>query len=383
MKHDGGTHPADERGVLHDPLFSRKYVPELDGLRAIAILIVITVHLKDQVWRWLAGELGVTIFFVLSGYLITTLALREERSHGSVNLRAFYLRRIFRIFPLYYIVLALYCLLIFGLRWWPDKHVSLAHALPYYVGFFQEYPLAINGSRFANIPFYQSWSLGIEEKFYLLWPLLCFVIWRGSKLLRIAGAAVLWLITTIYKPHGLEIIYPYSHVLCGCLLALLLDEPAVLNRLLWLGRTGWTWTAAATLLTLHFAFPWISPKWQLVEESFYGLAVAVFLVSVLLGNGLIQRVLRCRPLIFVGRISYGMYLIHLLALNVAEKLLSHGHAFWHPVAAFVLTCALTIAGAYFLGVTIERPFIAAGKKLSFALQLRKNSPVLQTASAAV
>jgi peptidoglycan/LPS O-acetylase OafA/YrhL len=79
-----------------------------------------------------------------------------------------------------------------------------------------------------------------------------------------------------------------------------------------------------------------------------------------------------------------MYLIHLLALNVVEKVLSPGQdTFWHPTAAFVLTCALTIAGAYFLGVTIERPFIAAGKKLSFSLQLRKSRPALQTATAAV
>src|SRR6516225_1632317 len=89
----------------------RKYLPELDGLRAISVLLVVSVHLHDfeTVWKWLAGWQGVTVFFVLSGYLITTLSLREEEQRGSLSLAAFYVRRSLRIFPLYYFVLAVYC----------------------------------------------------------------------------------------------------------------------------------------------------------------------------------------------------------------------------------------------------------------------------------
>src|SRR5437899_7858756 len=94
----------------------RKYLPELDGLRAVSVLIVVSHHMHDRVWSWLSGELGVTVFFVLSGYLITTLSLREESHRGSLSLTAFYVRRSFRIFPLYYIILAAYCVLILVLR---------------------------------------------------------------------------------------------------------------------------------------------------------------------------------------------------------------------------------------------------------------------------
>ena len=93
--------------------------------------MVVTVHMKDRVWGWLAGGLGVTIFFVLSGYLITRLALAEERDRASLNKRAFFVRRALRLFPLYYAVLAVYCALILGLGISPEKRGPFASSLPY------------------------------------------------------------------------------------------------------------------------------------------------------------------------------------------------------------------------------------------------------------
>src|SRR4051812_1063795 len=96
---------------------ARRYFPELDGLRALCVLLVITVHMYDSqtLWAWLAGTRGVTVFFVLSGFLITTLGLREEAERGSVALGAFYVRRCCRLLPLYFVTLAAYGVLIFGL----------------------------------------------------------------------------------------------------------------------------------------------------------------------------------------------------------------------------------------------------------------------------
>src|SRR5262249_10191392 len=101
--------------LTFDKYQQRKYLDELDGLRALSVLMVVSVHMHDKpiVWHWLGGWQGVTVFFVLSGYLITTLSLREEAKRGALSIPAFYIRRSFRIFPLYYFVLALYCLLIF------------------------------------------------------------------------------------------------------------------------------------------------------------------------------------------------------------------------------------------------------------------------------
>ena len=82
---------------------NRRYVPALDAMRAISVFLVITVHVHLGNFKWLAGEQGVTIFFIMSGYLITFLSLREERERQSLNLAAFYIRRTFRIFPVYYL----------------------------------------------------------------------------------------------------------------------------------------------------------------------------------------------------------------------------------------------------------------------------------------
>ena len=234
--------------MTHEDYSSRIYLPELDGLRAISILIVITVHAKDRVWGWLAGQLGVTIFFVLSGYLITRLALREESSRGALNLSAFFVRRVFRLLPIYYLVLSVYCILIFGLGWAPEKRATLAQAIPYYIGYFQEYPNIMNvGESRRNLPYAQTWSLGIEEKFYLVWPFIGFVAWRGRHLIRPIGTAILYLLMVLAPlilghPTG-DFFFPYSHILVGCFLALLLDVPAWFNQLRWLGTATGGWIA--------------------------------------------------------------------------------------------------------------------------------------------
>ena len=93
----------------------QRYFPALDGLRALCILGVIGSHMTDKPgWAGLSGGLGVNVFFVLSGYLITMLALREERARGHLSLQAFYVRRTLRIFPLYYLALLVYCGLMFA-----------------------------------------------------------------------------------------------------------------------------------------------------------------------------------------------------------------------------------------------------------------------------
>ena len=118
---------APPEGVSGDPPVRRGGLP-LPGpsarpragrpARAVCVLGVLTSHLSDKyVWHWLSGGLGVNVFFVLSGYLITMLALREERANGRLSLSAFYVRRTLRIFPLYYLAVLVYCALMFGTNW--------------------------------------------------------------------------------------------------------------------------------------------------------------------------------------------------------------------------------------------------------------------------
>jgi peptidoglycan/LPS O-acetylase OafA/YrhL len=362
----------------------RNYVPELDGLRAISVLLVISVHLHDfeAVWKWLAGWQGVTVFFVLSGYLITTLALREEGRTGALSLAAFYVRRSLRIFPLYYLILAVYCGLIFGLGLNPEKRFLLAGAMPYYLLYFQEVPFFYglpgeSGSiQHANIPFYQSWSLGIEEKFYLVWPLLAFVLWRGHSALRLTGSAALVLAFALVPPMfalvGCEsaaaVLFPYYPILVGCLLALLLHDRTWFGRLSFVGRREWTFVTLAVFAGLLFARPHMpsdSATIAYVCDAAYTLGVAAFLMSVLAGEGWIQRTLRFGPLVSIGRLSYGIYLIHILCLNIAQRVfVPHSGRIAISVGAYLLTCVISIAAARVLALVVEWPCIEIGRRWS-------------------
>ena len=107
--------------------------------------------MHDRVWDRLNGSLGVIIFFVLSGYLITMLALREEKARGRLDFAAFYIRRACRIFPLYYLVLAVHIVLIFGLKMFSDKAQMFARTLPYHLAYFQEVPFFLRATAVAIV----------------------------------------------------------------------------------------------------------------------------------------------------------------------------------------------------------------------------------------
>ena len=372
--------PAEKSPTMmtHEAYLSRSYVPELDGLRALVILIVITTHMADDVWEWLSGRMGVTVFFVLSGYLITSLGLREERSRGHLHLPAFFVRRAFRLLPLYYVVLLCYCVLIFGLGMSPEKRAPFAAALPYQLFYFQEWPvfLGVNGMH-VNIPFTQSWSLGIEEKFYFVWAFLGFLAWRSAGAVRLGGTAALMILMS-FSPAiaGNEIgqfFYPYTHLLVGCLTALLLDNPKWFGRVAWLGRPRMALLSVALLLALHFTIPLHGHPWERLFHSTYSLSTALFLIAILLGDGLIQRSLRWSVLVSIGKLSYGIYLVHLLVGNAAAMVAPPGTGnILVSVATMLLTCVLSTALAAFLAVTIERPAIAMGRRLSAALLRRED-----------
>jgi peptidoglycan/LPS O-acetylase OafA/YrhL len=361
----------------HEAYQNRTYFPELDGLRAISVLLVISVHLYDakERWLWLAGYRGVTIFFVLSGYLITMLALREEARYGRLSLAAFYVRRCFRIFPLYYVTLAVYCLLILGLGVSAHLRGPLRDALPYYLLYFQEIPFCrwqVLSHR--DLVFVQSWTLGAEEKFYLLWPLLAFVAWRvvgrrrplGTAALAVAFAAVPALLT-LFGPVPRVVgrmLFCYSSLLTGCLLAMLLHDRAGFHQLRRL--RGALLPATLLLLAAHFATPWVAnPSLADGLNVLYTLAVALFLACLLVGEGPVQRLLRWRPLVRLGRLSYGIYLLHMLAMGLAYRLLPASlQGMSASLLAFGLTALLSTALAWVMHRTVESFGINLGRRWS-------------------
>jgi peptidoglycan/LPS O-acetylase OafA/YrhL len=371
----------------HELYLQRNYFPELDGLRALCALLVITAHLYShkEWWVWLAGTRGVSVFFVLSGFLITTLALREEKQRGQLSLTAFYMRRSCRLFPLYYLVLALYCLLLFGLgQGTSEQHEALWEAIPWNLIYCQEVPfyrLLVLDQR--DLPFFQGWSLGIEEKFYLFWPLIGFVLWRGSRRRRLRGTAILAAIfvggSIVFS--GLDangrvigrFLYSFYPILIGCLAAFLLHDRSNFERIRGLVQWGRGIPALLVFLLIHFATPWLNGWLREALHVVDPLATVGLMAGLLTGAGAGAWFLRSRPLVFVGRLSYGVYLLHLLAMGAVYRLLPTG--LHHPavsIVAFILCSLLSILGAWILSLAVESPCIRLGRRWSQLLNERSS-----------
>ena len=241
-------------------------IPSLDGLRAVSIAIVFAAHAGYEV---VPGGLGVTIFFVISGFLITTLLRIEMEARDTVSLHNFYLRRVFRILPLFYAVLILGLI---GMRiGLGDGHVDLAATASQFGHFFNFY--AITHSGYSIIPgsgIY--WSLAIEEHFYLVFPLLVLLFCRlrlspfrqGVILLVGCVAVLLWRSYLVYGLH-VETARTYygtdtrlDSLLFGCAAALMLS-PMLDRQRRWSRPNPWVALVAfaclgATLLVRGDAF---------------------------------------------------------------------------------------------------------------------------------
>jgi len=359
---------------------SRTRMPALDGMRAISVLLVITVHVHIGNWNWAAGAKGVTIFFILSGYLITFLALREERETGALNLSAFYIRRTFRIFPIYYLMVALYAVLVYVLHIRPDKAANFTAVMPYLLTYLQEFAFffGVNGAT-DNIPLYQSWSLGIEEKFYLVWPALAFVLLQRLKTYRlpVCGALAAFFASTPYFTTYSPVLFPYFHILVGCAIALFLNDAHRYRLAQILALPSWAIAISVAFVALHFISP-LCTTWpfQGPIDVLYSLLGGVLLIVILLSSA--DKVLGGRVLVFIGRISYAIYLVQVLCLNVSEAIIGKFAAILHPTVVaplnYVLACGLSILASWILAVTVERPLIKMGHRISDHLRhMRKIS----------
>jgi peptidoglycan/LPS O-acetylase OafA/YrhL len=360
----------------HGSFLRRNYFPELDGLRGVCALLVITVHLYSHkaAWAWLAGDRAVTLFFALSGLLITTLALREEGRDGSLSLKGFFLRRAFRLFPLYYAVLLVYVVYVLLLgRGDADQHACLSEALPWYALYFQEVPffrLIVEQQR--DLPFFHSWSLGIEEKFYLFWPPLAFVLWRCQPARRLMGTLMIVAALTLGLPvlawmghqQWARYLSCYQAILAGCLLAQWLHDPTAYERLGRLARFYSGVPALALLLILHAASTLHGPV-AIVVSVLYPLAAMIVLAGLVRGEGLLSPMLRSSPLVAVGKLSYGVYLVHLLAMALIYKVFPVGS--WSvagSILAYLMVAGVSVAVAGVLHVLLEMPMIKLGRRLA-------------------
>jgi peptidoglycan/LPS O-acetylase OafA/YrhL len=350
----------------YDAYRKQRYFPALDGVRAVAITLVFTVHVGyERFWRPFWGGNGVTLFFVLSGFLITTLALREEERNGRLSLKSFYIRRVFRIYPMYLGVLAFYCLVIYGAHFEPDRRGEFSNQLPYYLLGFPEHGFfSFHGGLHDAPPFSGAWSIGIEEKFYLVWPLVGFVLLMGkvnARLIVCAVAAVLFIAGPEITRDGIYV-YQYLFIVLGVAVGLLLHQRRTFNRLRILGTDRVMVALFALFVASQFAIGLDRENRLLTTPD--GLVLAALICGVAISNGNATAWLRSRPAVLIGRISYVFYLIHAFVLNTFEKTFLGSSDIVHSIAVALVAYPFAVGVSWVIHVLAEKPIIGIGHRLA-------------------
>jgi peptidoglycan/LPS O-acetylase OafA/YrhL len=350
----GGSHRRSAVvPVPHDEYRRRRYFAPLDGLRAISILLVITAHTTDPMWNRAHGAVGVTIFFVISGYLITTLLLREEALDGRARIKAFYIRRAFRILPLYYVTLVAYIVLVGILHLQPGAS-SLWHSLPWYA----TYQNDLAPPQHIGV-YNQTWSLAIEEKYYLLWPLAFIVpVLRRHRLAIASGLVVLTAAASLW--HVTDYFAIYTPILLGCVVAIVFDDPQLYLRARRLANTP----AAVVLIAALIAWDVAFENGSHVHIVFSVLTAMIF-PAILVGPRWLSSLLSNPVAVYIGKRSYIVYLIHRIAKGVVDRVVTPGSiSVPHELIHFALIVALSLAGAEVLARLVEQPMIRLGRKLA-------------------
>ena len=304
-----------------------KRVPELDGLRGVAVLAVVWSHAFNGVVRderlfpgaggvSAGGFMGVQLFFVLSGFLITSLLMREFDANGTVVFRRFYARRARRLLPALALVLVSYGVFVVTVRRGADLRAGLGSiGRSIYLEDLDPLIERIPSDGYLG----HTWSLAVEEQFYLVWPIVFLALSRLGVSIRRAVIVGLIIATIVARQlmsnAGLQI-YETMHwdaLMAGCLVAAIRVSPAspaspALPGKLFRRPLRWvTWAAAVVFVGMTAHSPDIS-------------TTALFLVSGAVGLAMVAGAtdmawVRWAPLRYFGRISYGLYLWHVLILH--------------------------------------------------------------------
>lgn len=326
-------------------------LPGLDGIRAIAVLMVVWSHMANfpgfPVFRSSSvdfARLGVTVFFVLSGFLITTLLVDERSRKGRISLRDFYLRRTIRIFPAAYLyigVVVVFAWLGLATRLPGD----LQHAVTYTMNYHHE-----RGWSLGHL-----WSLALEEQFYLLWPLIFLLARKGAILVALSVVvlapvvrALAWILWPAERT-GIDEEFQYvaDSLATGCLLALLVARfggeriAGMVPRWMFLAAP-----AAAVVATFFTDYPSFHLPFGMTLIN-VGIALSILWV-VNRPATVVGCALNSRAAVFVGTISYSLYLWQQLFLN--PQLMTMRYAV--PIAV-VLSFAAAIASYYL----VEKPLL--------------------------
>ena len=336
------------------------YVPALDGVRGVAIALVVLWHAFHVP---VGGFLGVHVFFVLSGFLITALLLQEWEGTGAISVRHFYFRRALRLFPALAAMLLAYTTSQVARELARPEALDLSTALKgvlysvFYVSNIVQASGVVLGVTISHL-----WSLATEEQFYLLWPFVLVLALRrgvGQRSLEVGLAAAIALValhrlqlTLADAPRERLYFAPdttFDAILVGCLLGVWFSSgrlPALLRSPRFV---GWAAVPAIAFGAAAVALAGIESRalYAFVLLPFV-LAAGIFVLSAATEETAFARVLAVRPLVFLGRISYSLYLWHTMALVFGRDLLGVSAA-----GGVVLAVAAATVSHY----AIERPFL--------------------------
>jgi len=336
------------------------YQPALDGLRAVAVLLVFSVHAVSYPS---GGFLGVDIFFVLSGFLITTILLEEREQFGRISLSKFYLRRFLRLFPALVALLIGYMVIAALTGGWDSTSVtSVVSSLFYVSNWLLAFDVPFHGHPLGHL-----WSLAVEEQFYLLWPalLLLLLARRPRNMIRWVGAAVAvvasWrLLLSLNGASDVRLYFSFDtrfdELLVGCVGGILFVRHAdVLSRVPAALYSIATYVAGGILLLGILFSPHAAPAY-LMRGGYTLMAVCalvLILACVQKKPSWLASALALPPMVFVGKISYPLYLWHVVILFFFQDIHPLGSDTLGKIVQIMLTFAAALASYYF----VERPFL--------------------------
>jgi peptidoglycan/LPS O-acetylase OafA/YrhL len=371
-----------EVGTKSVPTASDKYISELDGIRAIAVCFVVFAHYN--LLPYVPGGFGVTLFFFLSGYLITTLFYSEYRSTLKIDIPRFYLRRWLRLTPplvIFVILATLFCR--FSRTAVGGDAVptgTTTAALLYYTNY---YDLAWGMNPDTVIPFGICWSLAVEEHFYLAWPWILRRNIQNSQrvfvlIATLCASALIW---RIAARHILLVSNDYTYmatdcridsILYGAMLRVLFETswaPAVVKFLR---------THICRILALILLFATFIVRDDDFRETFrytiQGIALMPLFTAVLSDDPktLVRRSLSSPPMVLIGKLSYSIYLLHLLARTPGEVYFGSPYHIGSTISGLLLTGV----AAYIIFIFVERPI--AGLRRRFRAKASSSRSVATT-----
>jgi peptidoglycan/LPS O-acetylase OafA/YrhL len=349
------------------------YIPSLDGIRAISFFLVFLAH-AGLGGALIPGGFGVTIFFLLSGFLITTLLRLEFNRHRHISLRNFYLRRVLRILPPLYVVLVLAVVLFRSGKGHPEVPfagtLSQALQVSNYYQIFGHPAITMPGTGVL-------WSLAVEEHFYLLFPLL--YIWmcprfsanrQAATLLALCVGALLWrcILHFYFAADSIRTYYSsdtrFDSILFGCVFAIVANpiQKDPLHEWL-LRRTHWLVPACVVVLLGTFLIRGESFR-ETIRYTLQGLAlIPLFIAAVHYQKSWPVRFLNLSFMRFLGVLSYTLYLCHSIIMESINNT-------WeiNPVISAAVSFACAFCFATLVHYWIERPCARIRKRLSRALR---------------